>query len=125
MSVKAIHSFLIRLLLVSGSCFVLFSNAQAVNMQYLKYSPVSEFTDTDFELLQTTGVQALNEYKNGQMSEWKNEETGHSGTITPLDTSEINGYNCRKTRISNHTQEKDGQAVFTFCKIDGHWKILK
>ncbi len=125
MSVKPVQFFLIRMLLITGGCLVWFSNVQAVNLQYLKYSPVSEFTETDFELLQSTGLTALNEYKDGQTTEWKNEQSGHYGSITLLESSEIKGNYCRKTRIKNYTQQKNGQAVFTFCKINGHWKILK
>jgi len=105
---------------------MLSSNSFAVNMQYLKYSPVSDFTAEDFEMLQTTGFAALKENKDGASSEWKNSESNNSGVITPLNTSEIDGRHCRKVKIKNITVTKSGSAVFTFCEVsDGDWKLLK
>ncbi|WP_198264434.1 hypothetical protein [sulfur-oxidizing endosymbiont of Gigantopelta aegis] len=105
--------------------FLLFSNASAVNMQYLKYSPVASFEPEDFEMLQTVGRKALDENKDGVTSEWANTETGNSGSITPLDSSTIDEMHCRKTKLFNKAKDKSGQAVFTFCKVGDRWKALK
>ncbi len=106
--------------------FMLSSNSLAVNMQFLKYSPVSDFTAEDFEMLQNTGKAALKENKDGVSSEWKNAESKNSGIITPLKTLEIDGMHCRKTKIENHTETRSGNATFTFCKTsDNKWKLLK
>jgi len=95
-------------------------------MQYLKYSPVASFTEEDFEMLQTTGKKALNENKNGVTSEWKNPGSKNSGSITPLNTSTIDGMTCRKVKIFNQTEDNSGHATFTFCQVSGgKWKILK
>ena len=104
---------------------MLATNSYAVNMQYLKYSPVANFTSEDFEMLQTTGYKALNDNKDGVSSEWKNSESNNSGSITPLNTSTIDGMHCRKVKIFNKAGSKSGNAVFTFCKVDERWKILK
>lgn len=71
---------------------MLMTNSYAVNMQYLTYSPVASFTPEDFEMLQTKGNKALNENKDGVSSEWKNQESNNSGSITPLNTSTIDGH---------------------------------
>lgn len=110
------------LILVFG---LLSMNTYAVNMQYLKYSPVASFTSEDFTMLQTTGKKALEENKDGQLSEWKNSDSGHSGSITPLNTKTIDGMHCRKVRFLNRTENISGQAVYTFCQVDNKWKILK
>lgn len=101
------------------------THSYAVNMQYLKYSPVASFTSEDFEMLQTTGIKALRENKDGESSEWKNPESNNSGSITPLNTSTIDGMHCRKVRIFNQAKSQSGNATFTFCKVGEHWKILK
>ncbi|MCW8928929.1 MAG: RT0821/Lpp0805 family surface protein [Gammaproteobacteria bacterium] len=106
--------------------FMLTSNVSAVNMQFLKYSPVSDFTPEDFEMLQTTGKKALTDNKDGMTSEWKNPESKNSGSITPISSSTIDGMNCRKVKIINQAENKSGSAVFTFCQLPGNeWKILK
>lgn len=124
MSLKDI-SMANKAILIFGLLLILASNSYAVNMQYLRYSPVSEFTDTDFEILQTTGIKALDNNENGQVSEWKNPETGHSGSITTHNSSSIDGMACRKTTIKNQTKTRSGQATFTFCKVKEQWKLLK
>ena len=101
------------------------TNSYAVNMQYLKYSPVASFTADDFEMLQTTGNKALEENQDGQLSEWKNPATGHSGSITPLNSKTIDGMHCRKVRFLNRAESISGQAIYTFCRVDNKWKILK
>ncbi len=116
-----------RLAIILILTFVVFisTNSYAVNMQYLKYSPVASFTTEDFNMLQTTGKKALEENKDGQLSEWKNPETGHSGSITPLNSKTIDGMHCRKVRFLNRTENISGQAIYTFCRVDNKWKILK
>lgn len=101
------------------------TTAYAVNMQFLKYSPVASFTSEDFEMLQRAGHKALNENQDGQTIEWKNVKTNNSGSITPLDTSEIDGMHCRKTKITNQAKNRFSHSTFTFCKIDEGWKLLK
>ncbi|MCK5649209.1 MAG: hypothetical protein KAI22_10045 [Gammaproteobacteria bacterium] len=112
---------------VIALCFILMlaTNSYAVNMQHLKYSPVARFTPEDFEMLQTTAKKALNDNKNGVSSEWKNPESNNSGSITPLNTSMIDGMHCRKVEIINRTESKSGTTVFTFCKVGERWKVLK
>ncbi len=105
--------------------FIFSGNLLAVNMQYLKYSPVAAFTNEDFLMLQETAVKALNSNQDGQVSMWKNIETGHKGSITPLNSSTIDGMQCRKTRISNASQSGIGESTFVFCKNKDQWKILK
>lgn len=115
----------IKTILILSLILIFSSNSYAVNMQFLKYSPVAKFTSEDFAMLQTTGIKALNDNADGKTSEWKNPETNHSGSITPLESSTIDGMQCRKTKITNQTKSNKGEVVFTFCKVKDHWKVLK
>jgi len=115
----------IKTILALSSMLILSSNLYAVNMQFLKYSPVAEFTSEDFAMLQAAGVKALNDNSDGKSNEWKNPETNHSGSVTPLGSSTIDGMQCRKTKITNQTETNKGEVVFTFCKVKGRWKVLK
>ena len=113
---------------VTALCLLILAttNSYAVNMQYLKYSPVANFSSEDFELLQTTGHKALKNNKDGETSHWTNPESKNSGTITPLNSSTIDGMHCRKVKIENKTETKSGNATFTFCNVsDDKWKVLK
>ena len=115
----------IKTILALSSMLILSSNLYAVNMQYLRYSPVTEFTPEDFSMLQNSGVKALNDNVDGKTNSWTNPETNHSGSITPLNSSVIDGMQCRKTKITNQTETNKGEVVFTFCKVKGRWKVLK
>ena len=115
----------IKTILVLSFMFILSSNLYAVNMQFLRYSPVAEFTPDDFAMLQKSGFSALNDNADGKTNSWTNPETNHSGTITPLDSSTIDGMQCRKTKITNQTETNNGEVVFTFCKVKDDWKVLK
>jgi len=115
----------IKTIIVLSLMLILSSNLYAVNMQFLKYSPVAEFTSDDFAMLQAAGVKALNDNVDGKSNEWKNPETNNSGSITPLDSSVIDGMQCRKTKITNQTETNKGEVIFTFCKVKNRWKVLK
>ncbi len=117
--------FTIRKTIVLCLLLVFTTNSYAVNMQYLKYSPVASFTAEDFEMLQNTGHAALNDNKDNETSHWSNSESKNSGSITPLNTSTIEGMHCREVKIVNQSKNRNGHAVFTFCKIKDNWKILK
>ena len=118
-------SVLIRTLLIFTFISLFSVNLYALNAQFLKYAAVAEFSNEDYDLLLATLDTALNYNEDGISSEWNNPQTGHSGVITPLDSSIIENIKCRKTKVINHAKSKHGQSVFTFCKVDNQWKILK
>ena len=94
-------------------------------MQFLKYSPVASFTDEDFAMLQDTGRKAVDNNEDGKTSSWKNPQSGNSGSITPLDSSVIDGNHCRNVKFTNQSKKHNGESTFTFCKINDHWKVIK
>ena len=116
---------LAKTLLIPGLILLFISNTYAVNFQYLRYSPIASFTSEDFELMQEAGYQALNEYEDGKVIKWENPETQNSGSITPLNSSTIDGLQCRKVKIVNQAKNKYNESSFTFCKVKDKWKILK
>lgn len=116
---------LAKKLLISGLILFFTSNIYAVNFQYLRYSPIASFNDEDLQLLQEAGLTALNEYDNGKVIMWKNPETQNSGSITPVNSSTIDGMHCRKVKIINQAKNKYNESQFTFCKVKERWKVLK
>lgn len=98
--------------------------ALSANWYWLKDTPLEAFTDSDWTMLKQTGTDVLENGADKTTVLWVNEETGHSGTITPLMTKEINGLTCRKTKFFNSADDKTGSASFKVCKqADGEWKI--
>lgn len=113
----------VLILLVFLTCFV--SNASAISMQFLKYSPAASFTAEDFKMLQETGKKAVDDNADGKTSSWKNSQSGNSGSITPLDSSTIDGNHCRRVKFINRAKENYSESTFTFCKINNLWKVIK
>jgi surface antigen len=96
----------------------------AVNWNRLKYSPVADFTDRDFELLRKAGREALDASSDGDTREWRNPETGAHGTVKPLSTYEAEGATCRRVEIFNAGSGSSGTSRFDFCRQpDGTWKV--
>lgn len=74
---------------------------------------------------QRTAQDALEYNKSGQTSTWRNPDSGHSGTVTPVSTYRSDaGQDCREfeTQIYVDGQQETGRG--TACRQpDGTWKI--
>jgi surface antigen len=74
-------------------------------------------------MAQTTQA-TLEHTRTGETSTWQNPDTGHAGTVTPVETYQRDGRYCREftqtVRVGGRTQEAYGTA----CRQpDGTWKI--
>jgi len=93
---------------------------------WMKQSPVSHFTPEDKKIMRTTARDSLENGKDGVKVGWENPETGHSGSVKPLNTSKKNDMTCRKTRFFNSAEGLTSIQVHRLCKqADGTWKIDK
>lgn len=81
--------------------------------------------DRDKRLAHEAAIRAFEHNRTGQASVWRNPDSGHSGTITPVRTYQLaSGQYCREYRqkidVGNDTHEAYGTA----CRQpDGSWKI--
>lgn len=72
-------------ILLAVLLLALVSSAQAaLNLKWLEFSPAKHFTQADWDLLRGAARSALNDKANGESVEWRNQETGHYGTLTPI-----------------------------------------
>jgi surface antigen len=91
----------------------------------LKDTPGAKFNDDDIALMKARVDQALKAEKEGEVLEWKNEKTGASGSVVPMNHVTWNGLECRRLRISNVYAELKAQGVYKFCqKPPGKWKLV-
>ncbi|MCP3667260.1 MAG: hypothetical protein GY696_32995 [Gammaproteobacteria bacterium] len=96
----------------------------AARWLWLENSSVYQFTDKDWDLLRGVVLGALNHGEDGKRAEWNNPDSGHSGSITPLDTFEREGMRCRKTKFVTASDIMTGRSEFLLCKIpSGEWKV--
>jgi surface antigen len=91
---------------------------------WLRASPLSVFTEVDWEMLRKNARGTLDESPDGTTSSWENPDTGHSGSVTVLSTYEEDGRRCRKAKFTNEARGMTGIQTHRLCKVaDGTWKI--
>jgi len=100
--------------------------ALSANWLWLKNSPIEAFTDSDWAMLKKVGTNALNNNADGDIALWVNSDTGHSGSITPLNSVDRDGLPCRDTKFFNSASNLTSSSEFRLCKQkDGSWKIAQ
>lgn len=74
-----------------------------------------------------TTQQALETNRTGQSASWTNPDTGHQGTVTPVDTYQRgDGAYCREFQQTVTIGGRTEQAYGTACRQpDGTWKIVE
>ena len=99
--------------------------AQGSNMRFLEFSPSAYFNDKDWELLRTTARDLLNNGKDGQSVTWKNDENGHNGELTVLETFSDFGTTCRRVKVFSDALQVSATRVVNMCRNkEGLWKVL-
>jgi surface antigen len=80
----------------------------------------------DIAAMERTNQQALETGRSGHTSTWRNPDTGHSGTITPIRTTQApSGEYCREYQQTITVGGRTEQAYGTACRQpDGSWKVV-
>jgi surface antigen len=100
--------------------------AMAVNMRFLRNTPMARFNEQDNKLLQAAFVKAMNEGADGSPVEWRNDRTGAGGTITPIESFEREGAKCRKAQFTTYYKTLKGGGDYSFCKnAKGTWQLVQ
>ena len=100
---------------------------QGLDLSFLGQAPLRYFNDADLKLMSDAADQALETTKDGEPVDWSNEQTGSSGTITPVRSFSWRGDDCRRLNVVNRSAEAAGgrsEAEYDFCNVEGTWKIL-
>lgn len=101
--------------------------ASAFFTEFLDRSPMAFFTDKDREMLNAASKDALNG-PDGETTGWKNSETGHGGSVTPLSSYERDGRPCRAVKYHNEAEGYTSDGIFEMCDTGeegpmGGWKF--
>ena len=99
------------------------SNAAELDLSFISESALTRFSDSDWERLRTTAVEALDNSPDGSNHFWRNIETGRSGTITIISTSEQKDTLCRKAKFVNTAEEITSSTAAILCKKDDEWQV--
>jgi surface antigen len=93
---------------------------------WLKDSPASRFTEQDWTLMRAAHAEALEYGADGSETRWENPDTGSTGSITPLTTTEGENGICREARIINRSGQASGNTTYRFCRqADGAWMVQR
>jgi len=96
--------------------------AQSGWVPAMSRTPITQFNDDDIDLFAQAGQKALAEAPDGGSESWKNESTGHHGTITVLSSLEIDGMPCRRVEIENQSRSYFNRSQTVWCQhADGDW----
>jgi surface antigen len=110
------------LILVTLSACSLALEAQS-NLRFLKDAPAGQFNQKDWSLLQSATRAALAEEADSAPKTWRNEENGHSGTVTTVKKYTSEGKDCRQLRFDSEASGRKGRQQFKVClDADGVWR---
>ncbi len=105
---------------------VVSSATSAANLGFLRNTLIRDLSDTDWQQLVETTIDALENAPDGAKREWRNAETGHYGSVRLIRTFESYDLPCRKIALTNHTAAQTGTSAFTLCKVEGKgWRLLE
>lgn len=100
---------------------------QALDLTFLDQAPIRFFNAEDMKLMSGAADKALDKAKDGEDIRWSNDQTGNSGTITPVRSFTRQGNDCRRLRVVNLASKAtrgSSTSNVDFCMVDGTWKIL-
>lgn len=110
------------LFLVTLSACSLMLEAQS-NLRFLKDAPAGQFNQKDWSLLQSAIRDALAEEGESTPKTWRNEDNGHSGTVTTIKKYTSEGKSCRQLQFDSEAEGRKGRQHYKVChEADGVWR---
>ena len=88
--------------------------AEAFFVDFLDNSPVASFTDADRALLDKAWAESADK-ADGTKTDWENKDTGHRGSVTPLNRYERDGRTCRAVRFHNEAEGLTSEGTYELC----------
>jgi hypothetical protein len=111
----------LRLLLITGCLATVPALAQN-NFNFMKRTPMSQFTKEDTKLFTDTLVPLLEDPNSSGSHDWSNPKTGAGGTITLSPKGEVKP-GCRTVNIASHSRTLKGHSDYVLCKKNGMWSL--
>jgi surface antigen len=99
--------------------------ALAVNFNFMRNSPISQFDEKDLEIFNTSVIEALDTAGDGETIRWENPDSGHNGQVFMLSSDESSGQLCRRIRLVNVAGSLNSNIHYNACKDDvAGWQIV-
>ncbi len=111
------------LLLLFGALLPL--TAQSQSLSFLKKSPMSYFTQDDFELMTRNARAVLDAAEPDAERTWTNPRSGASGLAQSKGQfSATDGALCKHLRVVNRAKKLEDEATYTVCRYSGRGWVL-
>ena len=93
---------------------------------WMRGAAVTDFHESDWEMLQETAREVLNNRPDHEQVNWSNPATGNRGSLIVLATFTHQGQVCRRTAMRNLTfRGRDEKAAYSLCQQDnGEWEFV-
>ena len=86
---------------------------------------IARFSEADTRMMFASIDTALKTGQEGVPLDWRNDKTGASGSVVPLNRLRWNELDCRRVKITNRHGSMTGESVYRFCeKPKGAWKMV-
>lgn len=112
--------------LIAGVLLALTAPSSHAVWQWMRGAALTEFEDSDWDMLKATARQVLNGMPDGEQVNWTNPETGNRGSIIAVETFTHEGSRCRRAAMRNiAVSGQEGRATYNLCQqSDGDWIYL-
>ena len=114
-----------RALLLSAVLALAAAPAAAINEMFAKDAPIAHSTDDDFRIANAVIREALDNGKENQAYEWKNDATSASGSVTPVNTFTRGGMTCRGATFVIAAGGRTSRTSWNLCKTPEGWKVAE
>jgi hypothetical protein len=111
--------------LLAAAAVMLVVTVHAQNLNFLKKSPLAQFTQEDVDLMLKNADAALEAKEPQARREWSNPRTGATGTAEVLrEFAGADGAPCKRLRIVNKAKSESTDATHTLCKYESRgWLV--
>ena len=104
--------------------------AQAANLGFLKYTPITYMKQRDVDSITKAVMTALDHKQDGESIHWVNEGTGNSvkidATLTVAGTAKDGERICRDVGVALNAKGQSMNLHPQFCKLgSGNWQLQK
>jgi surface antigen len=107
------------------ACLAVAGHSAAAGFGFMAKGTMSRFSEADMKLFEDALGKALAAETTGVPVEWKNEQTGASGVITPRRIFRKASGPCSEVRIVNRHKTSEDRGVYSFCQQDGRWSLAQ
>ncbi|WP_233805730.1 hypothetical protein [Paraburkholderia sp. HP33-1] len=117
--------------LIAGIVFLAESGtAFALNLGFLRNTPISLMRQRDLQVLNDAARVALDTKEDGESLDWNNDGTRNpvriDGTVTPHDTVKDGDQTCRKITLVAVARGQSQSWTPTVCRIgNGRWDLQR